>query len=223
MSREPVVLYGNGKLAELVLALLDDHPSMEAVAVTADERYVDGPTFRGLPLVPFEVLPARFPPSTCGVVVAVGYARMRARRELYDRVRAAGYCLPNIVAPRARTFPDLVLGDGNIIFDLAYVGPGTRIGSNCVLRPQLYVGHDGVVGDHVFITSGVTVGGGTRIGDLSFLGLGATVLSGTCLAAETLVAAGALVTRDTEMYGVYVGQPAREVRRHPDEGIVLAR
>ena len=56
----------------------------------------------------------------------------------------------------------------------------------------------------------------TVIGDGVRIAYHATVLAGTTLAPDSMVGAGALVSRDTEAGGVYVGVPAKLVRRKPE-------
>jgi sugar O-acyltransferase (sialic acid O-acetyltransferase NeuD family) len=219
----PLVVYGNGVLADLLLAVMEGAPRFRPCAVTADAPYVSGTTFRGLPLLALEDAVDRYPPARFGMIVAVGYHRMRARREVFTRAKSHGYRLPSFVAPGARVFPDLEMGEGNIVFDDVYLGPGGRMGSNNVIRPQSYVGHGFRIGDHVFVGPRAAIGGGCRIGPLSFVGLGSTVIGGVTLAEETLVGAAALVLRDTEPCSAYVGHPARKVSEHAAEGVVIAR
>ena len=220
---EPILLFGNGKLAELVLAVAHDDPRYRVVAVTADREYLTGAELGGVPQLALEEALEHFPPGRCSMLVTIGYRRMRARSELLLRARALGYRLPGYVAPRARLDGDVELGENCIVFDLAYLGPGARLGANCVVRPQVYVGHDSELGEHVFLAPGAKLGGNCRVGELSFVGLGAVVVDGTTVAAECLIGAGAVVVRDTEPYGLYLGSPARRVGEHAETGVRLSR
>jgi sugar O-acyltransferase (sialic acid O-acetyltransferase NeuD family) len=219
----PLVIYGNGILADLLLAVMEGSPRFRPCAVTADAPYVSGTTFRGLPLLALEDAVDRYPPARFEMMVAVGYRRMRTRREVFARAKSHGYRIPSFVAPGARVYPDLEMGEGNIVFDNVYLGPGGRMGSNNVIRPQTYVGHGFRIGDHVFVGPRVAIGGRCRVGTLSFVGLGSTVIGGVTVAEETLVGAAALVLHDTEPCGAYLGHPARKVREHAADGVVIPR
>ncbi len=220
-DQRPLVLYGNGKLADLILEAFAADERFRFCAVAADRAYVAAAEFHGLPLVPFETLARSHPPEAFDLLVAIGYRRMRDRREMLARAKAAGYRLANCIARGARVYPDLRLGENNIVFDFAYLGPHCQLGSNNVIRPQTYLGHDAVVGDHTFVASGVTIGGGCRLGSLCFVGLGATVLDNRTIADECLIGAGALLTGDTQPCGCYIGQPARRVREFTETGVVV--
>jgi sugar O-acyltransferase (sialic acid O-acetyltransferase NeuD family) len=216
-----LVLFGNGELSRQFLAELTIDPRVEVAAVAADAAYIRGDAFGGKPLVPFDRVAALYPPDRFEMLVLVGYSVMRRRREAYDRAKAAGYRLANYIAPSAVTYPDLRMGDNNIILSQVYLGPFGEMGSGNIVRTQTYIGHDFRMGDHGFICPGVKIGGFSRIGDLSFVGIGSTLIDGIQLGAETLVAAGSLVTRATDPCGMYMGQPARKVREHPDTGVRL--
>lgn len=219
---KPIVVYGNGKLAELILHAFADDPRYPFCAVAADARFITDARCTGLPVVPFETLEQSHPPADADLLVAVGYARMRERRAMFERAKAKGYRLATCVGRGARVYPDLVTGENAVVFDFAYVGPGVRLGANTVVRPQSYVGHDGVIGDHVVVSPSVTIGGRCRIGALSFLGIGATVIDRMTVRDECLIGAGALVVEDTQPRGCYVGQPARRVTDLGESGVVIS-
>jgi sugar O-acyltransferase (sialic acid O-acetyltransferase NeuD family) len=222
MEPEKFIIYGNGKLAQELLAVMNTDPRCQACGVTADRQYIaDQTTFHGLPLVPLEGVTERFPPQQYRLIVTIGYGRMRSRREMFMKAKTLGYHMPGYVAPGARLFRDVVMGENNLVFDMAYLGSSGRIGDNNVIRPQVYVGHDFHIDSHSFIASGTTIGSGCRIGQMTFVGLGTTIVPQTVVADENLIGAGSLVTRDTERYGVYMGRPAKKVRGIEKEGVTL--
>jgi len=218
---QPLLVFGNGRLAEQLLAELDGDERYRVVAVAADRDFLSGDELRGLPQIELEAAIERFPPTSCQMLVAIGYRRMRDRRVLHARARGLGYELPAYVARHALVHPSVELGPGAMVLPTAYLGPDVRLGAGAHVRPQCYVGHDGVVGDHAFLAPGVLTGGDCRIGEASFLGLGARVVNGVTIGAECLVGAGALVLADTEPCGVYLGAPAKRAREHPETGVVI--
>lgn len=219
---KPIVLYGNGKLAELVIHAFRGDPRHRFCAVATDAPLAAGDRFHGLPMVAFEMLEDSYPPTEADLLVAIGYARMHDRRKMFERAKALGYRLVNCVAQGARVYPDLVIKENIIVFDFAYIGPGVRLGTNTLVRPQSYIGHDGVIADHVVVSPSVTIGGRCRIGALSFLGIGATVIDSITVGDECPIGAGALVVKDTLPRGCYIGQPARRVKDFDESGVVLS-
>jgi len=220
-AAQPLLVYGNGRLAEQMLAELDGDERFAVVAVAADRAHLAGDEFRGVPQLALEAAVERFPPTTHQMLVAIGYRRMRDRARLHGRARDLGYELPAYVARHALVHPSAELGPGAVVLPTAYLGPGVRLGEGAHVRPQVYVGHDSVVGDHVFLAPGALLGGDCRVGEASFVGLGARVINGVTIGEECLIGAGALLVADAAPHGVYVGAPARRVREHPETGVVL--
>lgn len=56
------------------------------------------------------------------------------------------------------------------------------------------------------------------IGDDVWIGYGVQVMAGVHIADGCVIGTGAVVTYDTESYGVYVGVPARLVKRRCSDG-----
>lgn len=118
-------------------------------------------------------------------------------------------------------------------------GGSVTIGNNCSLNPYaILYGHGGLsIGNDVRIAARVTIipfnhafedpnvvikkQGSTRIGitigDDVWIGAGATVLDGVSIASGCVIGAGAIVTKNTEVNGVYVGSPARLIRKRGGE------
>ena len=205
-----VVLFGAGDFASLAWACLTHDSPHEVAGFTVDAAALQSGTHQGLPLVPFEVVEEHFPPSHHDILIAVGPHQVNTLRQArFEAAQAKGYGFASYVASRARTWPDLEIGPGCMVFDGAVIEPFARIGANCVIRAQAQVSHHTRLGDHVFLAPGVTLAGGCRVEDRCFLGVGATLRDATTVAADCIVAAGAVVTRPTEPGGLYVGLPAK--------------
>ena len=214
-----IIIYGNGKFAQLVLETLKLLDGFEPVAVTADEEYIKSKDLMGLEVIELSKIKDRYPPSEFSMLTAIGYGSLRARAEAYNKGKNLGYSMPNLIAPTARTYDSLEMGENNLIFDNSYIGAYGRMGDNNIVRPNTYLGHDFDIGNHVYISPGANIAGHCKVDDLSFLGLGSLVVGGIHIANETLLGAGALLTKNTEPYGQYLGSPAKLVRHHQENGI----
>lgn len=215
-----VVLFGAGAFASLVWYCLTHDSPHEVAGFTVDAAALKNGRLHGLPVVPFEELEQHFAPQDHDLLLAVGPHQVNGlRAERYEAGRERGYGLASYVASGARTWPDLTLGPGSLIFENAVIEPFAEIGANCVVRAGAQVSHHARISDHAFLAPGVTLAGGCRIGARSFLGVRATLRDGITVADRCIVAAGALVTRSTEPGGLYVGVPAR--RSGASEGVKI--
>jgi sugar O-acyltransferase (sialic acid O-acetyltransferase NeuD family) len=208
-GRHDVVVFGTGSLAQLLLLYLTEDTGHNVVAFTATADRIGAPSFSGRPLVPFEQVVERYPPSGHRMFVAVGYDRVnRIRSRFYGEAKAKGYELITYVGPRA-VVRGADLGDNCCVFDGATIEPFATLGNDVVVWGGARVSHHSSVGDHSFIAPGATVAGHTTIGRHCFLGVNSTVRDGISVGDDCLVGAGATVLRDTAPRQVLVGPPAR--------------
>lgn len=121
------------------------------------------------------------------------------------------------------------------IGDDFYIGKYSIIETNCKIGNGVIIGnHVGIIGryDHCYQEIGTPVRLATSIRDNHYqwkgmdemtvigndvwIGYGATILSGVKIADGCIIAAGALVTKDTECYSIYAGNPAKKIKERFD-------
>jgi sugar O-acyltransferase (sialic acid O-acetyltransferase NeuD family) len=215
---EKVIIFGNGVFAEHIYYLLTYDTSHEVVGFTVDEKYIQDDRLFGLPVIPFESIDARFPPSEHRMTVAVSFQRVnRLREEKYEQAKTKGYGLINYCSPKATTYPNLVRGDNSIILENAIIGPFVRIGNNVIVASGAIIGHHTVLKDHCFISPGAVVLGGATIGEYCLIGANVTVKEEVTVARESLVGSGVTIARNTLEKGVYFSPPAELYPKRSDE------
>ena len=216
MSR--VVVFGVGAIAELAHFYLTHDSPHEVVGFTVDEDYMRDPTFRDLPVVPFETLEDAHAASDVSLFVPISFKQMNHVRA--DRVAAAktrGYELISYVSSRATTFPGFECGENCFILEDNTIQPFAQVGSDVILWSGNHIGHHSVIEDHVMVTSHVVISGGCRIERYCFLGVNATIRDETVIGRETLVGAGVTILHDTEPYSVYKTADAEPAGFRSDE------
>jgi sugar O-acyltransferase (sialic acid O-acetyltransferase NeuD family) len=210
-----VVIFGTGEFARVACEYLRRDSEHDVVAFTVHERYLDERELLGIPVVPFEELEERHPPSACSMFVAIGFSGVnKARRAMYEECRSRGYELISFVSSRALNFGELELGDNCFVFEANVIQPFVRLGSNVIVWSGNHIGHHVEIGDHCFIASHAVISGNVTIGEESFVGVNATFRDGVSVAPRCLIGAGALVMKDTEEGGVYSvrGTEPRDVK-----------
>ena len=98
----------------------------------------------------------------------------------------------------------MVYGQGNLS-----IGNYVRIATQCVLIPS---NHNFQSCEVPIYTQGLT-NKGIIIEDDVWLGAGVKVLDGVTIAKGCVIGAGSVVTKSTEPYGIYVGVPAKFIKR----------
>lgn len=207
-----VVIFGIQDFASLAHFYLRHDSPHEVVAFAVHEKYLPSPaTLEGLPVVSFESVEGRYPPSDFEFFAPMSHRRMNSlRASVYSEIKSKGYKLINYVSSRATTFPDFSIGDNCFILEDNTVQPYVKIGSNVVLWSGNHIGHHSTIGDHVLFTSHVVLSGHCVVEPYAFFGVNATIKDNTRIAEGSLVAMAATITRDTEPWGVYKGSPAKK-------------
>src|SRR6478736_1223311 len=99
---KPVVLFGSGKIAEVLLYFFRHHSPFEVVAVTADRPYLAGDRWHDLPVIAFDEVEQQYPPDQHDMFVAVGYQDLNGLRAgKCAEARSKGYLLVSYVHPQA--------------------------------------------------------------------------------------------------------------------------
>lgn len=121
------------------------------------------------------------------------------------------------------------IGDGTFVGPFVEIQSGVIIGKRCRIQSHAFICDLVMIGDDCFISHGAMfvndlfadggpAGGNhelwrpTRIGNRVSIGTNATVLP-VAICDQVVVGAGAVVTKDITISGIYVGNPARLLRR----------
>ena len=202
---KPLVIFGTGDIAELAHFYFT-RAQRTVAAFTVDGAYVKEPTFRGLPVVPFEEVQAAHPPAAFDLFVAVSYAKLNAvRKEKYLAALAMGYQLASYVSDKATVLNEGRIGANCFILEDNTIQPFATIGNNVTLWSGNHIGHHSTIADHCFLASHVVVSGGVEIGEQCFVGVNVTLRDHVRIGARCVLGAGALLLQDAEPEGVYMG------------------
>lgn len=124
--------------------------------------------------------------------------------------------------------PGTKIGHNSEIRDQCYIaGFGVEIGNDTKILQQCNISQGTKIGDKCFISVGTSTSNVRRmkhqrdyqsvtsapiIGRGVRMGNAANILGSLIIADESFIGAGAVVTKDTEPFGVYVGNPAKKLR-----------
>lgn len=172
------------------------------IAGILDSRLPPGSRVLGVPVLGPDTDAAFGRMAQCDVrfaVCGIGLVeRHRERHRLYDRLKAFGFELPNLVHPQASVERSATLGDGNQVMAQAVVGSDARIGSGCIVNAGSIVSHDCRIGDHVHVAPGAVLAGGVHVGARTLIGMGATVYLRARIGDDVVVVNGVDVQADVE-------------------------
>lgn len=208
-----VIIFGIEDFAELAYYYLSNDSGHTVVAFSVNEKFMpDEKIYKGLPIVRFEDVENVYPPDRFVFFAPMAPKAMNtARQAIYETIQKKGYPMISYISSKATVLNDYAIGDNCFILEDNTIQPFTKIGNNVVLWSGNHIGHHGLIKDHVSFTSHVVMSGHCIIEENCFLGVNATLRDGITLARGTLVAMAAAITKNTEEWGVYIGNPAKKI------------
>jgi sugar O-acyltransferase (sialic acid O-acetyltransferase NeuD family) len=207
-----VIIFGLQDFAELAHYYLTNDSEHDVVAFCVNKEYLPARlTHRGLPIVPFEEVSTIYPPSKFSFFAPMAPKKMnKVRESVYNSIKAKGYTLISYVSTKATLFKNKI-GDNCFILEDNTLQPFTKIGNNVILWSGNHIGHHGEIKDHVMFTSHVVLSGHCTVGNNCFFGVNSSIRDGLTLAEGSLIAMGACITKNTEPWTGYIGNPGKKI------------
>jgi len=207
-----VIIFGIQDFAELAHFYLTNDSEHEVVAFSVNEVFLPKiPIFCNLPVIPFEKVTTIYPPSGFSFFAPMAPKKMNKTREaVYNTITAKGYSMVSYISSKATIFNNTI-GRNCFILEDNTLQPFTDIGNNVILWSGNHIGHHGQIKDHVMFTSHVVLSGHCLVENNCFLGVNSTIRDGIHLGAGTLVAMGASITKNTEPWSAYIGNPGKKI------------
>ena len=215
-----IAIYGSGGAGKEVYDLLQETPGerekWEEILFIDDT--VPSGEYWGCRRFTFEDFRKEFTPEEAQIVIAVG--EPKAREDLYNRVKEAGWSLtPPILHRLAFVSDSAVLGEGVVLQDGVRVSPETELGANTFVNHRSMIGHNCVIGKHCQISANVMIAGCVTIGDTVFAGVSSCIRDHTTVGEHTILSMGSVVLKDVRPYKIVLGNPAREMAENRDEKV----
>ncbi len=215
-----IAIYGSGGAGKEVFDLLAETPEERRKweeIVFIDDTVPSG-EYWSCRRFTFEDFQREFTPDRIRIVIAVG--EPKARQDLYERVKAAGYALtPPILHRLAFVSDSAVLGDGVVLQDGVRVSPETVMGENTFVNHRSMIGHNCIIGKHCQISANVMIAGSVTIGDTIFAGVSCGIRDHTTVGEHSILSMGSVVLKDVRPYKIVLGNPAREIAENRDEKV----
>ncbi len=165
-------------------------------------------------ILPFIELKTSISPDDIEIAISLGEPKYR--RILYERVKAAGYRLAQMIDPKSHISPVVSLGEGVIIMNDGLSGL-ISIGDNVLIFSQAVIGHNSTIGSNCVISVTSFIGGSCAIGNDVYIGPHAMVKDRLTVGNRAVVGMGAALLTDLNDDYAAFGNPARALRRREDE------
>jgi len=203
--KDKIIIFGTGSFAEVVYYYFEHESNYKVIAFCADSSYINKSKFLNLPLVSFEKIEKKYPPSKYKMFIAVGYKKNnKIRSQIFYKIKRKGYKLISYIYPSVKIWPNNKIGENTFIFENNTIQPFVEIGNNVILWSGNHIGHHSKIEDHCFITSHVVISGNCRVGNHVFIGVNATLRNNISIGNHCIIGAGSLIMKSTKNKELYV-------------------
>lgn len=208
-----IVIFGAGKYADVAYFYFKNDSQYDIAAFAVDGAHLTNDTMQGRPVVPFEEVEARYPPSEYRMFVAVGYQDMnRLRARKFAEAKTKGYTLVSYVSSKASNFGGVAIGENTMVLEHAAIQPCCRIGNNVSIWSGNHIGHHATIEDHCYIAGQCMIAGSAVVEQYCFIGVNATISHEVRVGCESLIGAGALIFKDVPPKSVYIASETPRYR-----------
>lgn len=169
MSKEKLLLVGAGGFGRMVA----EQAIMHYDCAFVDDGKTAGTVICGIQVVGgIADLPA-LKKDYSFLVVGIGNNQFRA--QVYEKAKALGYILPNIIAPSAYISPNAKIGNGCVVLQNACVQNGAVTGNGMLLNAGAEVHCDATIGDYTLVYTNSVVHTGAAVGSYARIGSNCTI------------------------------------------------
>jgi len=206
-----VVIFGTGELAQRIFFYLKDSDD-QVIAFCANKSKIDKEELLGLPVIAFENIEEKFPPSEFSMFIALAYSEMDTKRaKFFNEAKNKGYELYSFVHPSTKIWDEFEMGENCFILANNVIQPFVKLGNNVLIGSNNLISHNTTIGDNCFITSNVTMGGHITMGKNCFVGLSATINQRIKIGDECIIGAGTIITKDINDKEVYAENSSKKL------------
>ncbi|MCW3076612.1 MAG: putative transferase [Bacteroidetes bacterium] len=210
MKSKKLVIFGAGETADIAYEYFTHDSNYEIVGFTVEAHYLKDTELHGLPVISFDEMETKFPPSTVEVFVAISYTKLnRIRARCYNMVKKKNYRCATYISSRAFVWHNAQIGENCMIFENNVIQHKVQIGNGVILWSGNHIGHQTRIEDFVYISSHVVISGFCTIGSFSFLGVNSTFNDNISLGKDNIVGSGALIVKNSGDGKLMIGSPAR--------------
>lgn len=194
-----VVVFGAGRVSQLVAHYINTRSQDRVVAFCVDRAFLKNEQVFGLPVVAFEEVQKEYPCRDHEMLVVVTFQGISNQWLLRDKsleARQKGYRLFTYVDPTAQIDPTVTMGENAVICPGVTIEPFAKLGTGVIIRTGVYVGHDCEVGDYCFLAPRASICGFAKIKPHVFVGTNASVRDRVTIGEGSVIGAGVAVLRD---------------------------
>jgi len=209
--KKQILISGTGGISKEVLCLINDLGRYDEVLGFIEPDFIldresTPKEILGKPVLPYSAVDI----NKHIVSLAMGDSKIR---EKSISQLPKGLEFITLIHPSAVISPWVEIGEGAVICAGTIITCDIKIGKHAQLNLNTTIGHDCVIGDFFTTAPNVNISGNCTFGNHVYFGTSSSIKQGISIKENTVIGMGAIVTKDIEEPGVYVGIPAKKLKK----------
>jgi len=202
---QPIIIFGNSVVAEIMYQFLKDDSRYHVVAFAADKEYIKEEKLFNLNVYDINTFKNKFDIEQYKVILAIGYGELNCIRErIFNRVKKIGFEIETYIHKDAKVYTSNKIGEGSIIMPNTIIEPFVEIGRNTVIWSNCSVAHHSKVQDNCWIATGTVLAGKVVVKNNCFIGVGVTIAYDVTIENSNVLGAGTMISKNTKQDEVYL-------------------
>lgn len=213
-NRERVLILGGGGGAALVLDILSDNLTQQAVGILDNNPTLAGTMLMGVPILGgFDLAVGLLKEGKFDTLISTVVRDIGDRASIFERFTQLGIPFTNIIASSANVRSDARLGKGNLVVHGSYIATGVTLGDNNFLAAGTYIEHHSIIGSHCTFGPRTSLSGKVQVGDRVKFGTHVAVEPFIEIGSASVIASGIVLTTHVPG-GSIVKNTAGQIIRH---------
>tara|TARA_B100001287_G_scaffold14511_1_gene10931 strand:+ start:3978 stop:4604 length:627 start_codon:yes stop_codon:yes gene_type:complete len=142
---------------------------------------------------------------------SIGDGELRAKMVSY--IENNGLSQRNIIHRTANISPDVIFEASIFVSSGAIINTLTTVKKGAIINTGAIVEHECSIGEFTHVGPGAVLTGNVTLGHHTFIGANATIIPGIKIGNNVKVGAGSVVIEDIYDNSIYVGNPARKLKK----------
>ena len=194
-TQERVLILGGGGGAALVLDVITNSMTQQAVGILDNNPALAGTFLMGVPILGgFDLAIRLWQEKKFDALISTVVRDVADRAAIFERFTKLGIPFTNIIAPSASIRSEARLGKGNLVVHGCYIATGTTLGDNNFLAAGTYIEHHSTVGSHCTFGPRTSLSGKVKVADRVKFGTHVAVEPYIEIGAESVIASGVVLT-----------------------------
>lgn len=145
------------------------------------------------------------------IPIAFGIGSNTIRSKLFQKVRANGLEIVNLVHPSAIISPSATIGIGIVVMPNVVVNAKANVGDGVILNTSCVIEHECKIEEFAHVSPNVALAGNVIIGGFTHIGIGSHVIQGITVGNNTIIGAGSAVVKNINNFKKAYGSPCKEI------------